>query len=685
MKMARTAFGLIAALAAGTALAKTPTMGCAWYPEAWEKERRATDLDLMQAAGIDAVRICEFNWAGFEPQEGAFDFADFRTVLDELARRKMKALMCTATAAPPRWFFEKYPEAWKVTDTGLKRMPVEHRRQYCVNNPDFRRRARALTEAQVAAFAGHPAIDAWQIDNELSSDAEGGHCTCRHCAVAFRDWLRRKYGTLENLNRAWNGAFWSNAVQDWEQVKPPFVTMIPVFRFDYARFQADSFQAFTEEQAAIVRARDSRPVCYNSWMSFQGDFDLPKFTKNLDFTACDTYLGQDYMQVYRATWDLYRGLKRQPFTVAETGPFNSLTARDNGTDFLRPAYWEMFAHGADSVYWFRWRRSVMGEEACRSIVQHDGRPGRSYGVIANARREFLDVLGKTGALPLPEAKVAVLYNAWDFQFGRSEDKSMPAFAETVRHYAALRSTGLGVDLVPVTPEADLSRYALVVAPRCEHLTDGAAGKLRDYVEMGGVLHASARFNVREDSSSYRQTASPHGLTDVLGLSVREYCGIVTRQQPSFVSYKEARDLPDGKFTGMTEEGEVTVDKVMEDVELRGAKALASHPHGIYKGAPLHTEHAFGRGRAFYQTAGVDLEAQKRFLAKALAAAGLKPVADLPDSVSRIRRGNVVFYTNVLEEPVTFGTSDVGDALLGAAPAAGKLTLPAYGVTVLLKK
>jgi len=657
-------------------------MGCAWYPEAWAKERRATDLDLMQKAGIDAVRIGEFNWAGFEPQEGKYDFADFKDVLDELARRKMKTLMCTATAAPPRWFFEKYPEAWKVTDTGLKRMPIEHRRQYCVNNPDFRRRARLLTEAQVAAFAGHPAIAAWQIDNELSSDAEGGHCTCRHCAAAFREWLKRKYGTLENLNRAWNGAFWSNAVQDWDQVKPPFVTMIPVFRFDYTRFQGDAFQSFTEEQAAIIRAKDKRPVCYNSWMSFQGDFDLPKFTKNLDFVACDTYLGQDYMQVYRATWDLYRALKQKPFTVAETGPFNSLTARDDGTDFLRAAYWEMFAHGADSVYWFRWRRSVMGEEDCRAIVQHDGRPGRPYAVISKARRELVEVLGKTGDLPLPEAKVAVLYNAWDFQFGRSEDKRMPAFSETVRHYAALRATGLGIDLVPVTEEADLSKYALVVAPRCEHLTDGFADKLRDYVSKGGVLHAGARLNVRVDSSTFRDAAAPYNLTDVLGLSVREYCGIATREKKSFVSYQEPRDVKDGAFTGSTAEGEVTVDKVMEDVELAGATALAAFPHGIYKGAPLHTEHAFGNGRAFYQAAGVDLESEKRFLAKALAEAKLRPLADLPDTVSRIRRGNVVIYTNVRETPVTFKTSDVGTALLGSAPANGEMTLPAYGVVVL---
>lgn len=661
-----------------------PVMGSAWYPEMWPAECRANDLDLMQKAGFSSVRIGEFNWAGFEPREGEYDFEDFKSVLDELARRGMTAMMCTATAAPPRWFLLKYPEAWKVTDTKGVRMPIEHRRQYCANNPDFRRAARALTKAQVAAFAGHPAIRAWQLDNEMSSDAEGGHCTCRHCAEGFRAWLKRKYGTLEKLNAAWNGAIWSNRVQDWEQITPPFNAQLPVMRFEYTRFQSESFQAFAEEQAAIIRANDRRPICYNSWMNFQCDFDLPKFTEKLDFMACDTYVEPDHIQKYRATWDLYRSLKRKPFTVAETCTCNPWTSRDDGDRAIRAWYWEMFAHGADSVYYFLWRRSPMGEEEHGSVLSHDGRPTNAYGLIAVNRREFAATLAKIGKLPLPKGDVAILYNAWDYLYGRST-QTMKTFDQMMRCYAAVRQTGLGVDFVAVSPSMGLSSYKLVILPRAEHLDDAAVVELSDYVAKGGVLQASVRLNVRGDSSTYRGDVKPHALTNVLGLTIHDYVGVSTHDTWWEGQYVKPLAIPSDEFDATVLGGLAKIRESMEDLELVTAKPLEVFSDGKYRGKPMLTENAYGKGKAFYQAATVDLETQKRILVRPLAAAGLEPIADLPDAVSRVRRGDVVIYTSSSEEAETFETSDGGEALLGAAPKDGKLTLPAYGVAVIRVK
>lgn len=685
MRLRNIAVALVGSMALGALAGEDlPVMGTAWYPEMWPAECRANDLGLMQKAGFSSVRIGEFNWAGFEPEEGRYDFADFKSVLDELAKRGMTAMMCTATAAPPRWFLLKYPEAWKVTDTKGVRMPIEHRRQYCPNNPDFRRAARALTEAQVAAFAGHPAIRAWQLDNEMSSDAEGGHCTCRHCAEGFRAWLKRKYGTLEKLNAAWNGAIWSNRVQDWEQITPPFNAMLATMRFEYTRFQSESFQAFAEEQAAIVRAKDRRPICYNSWMNFQCDFDLPKFTEKLDFMACDTYVEPDHIQKYRATWDLYRSLKRKPFTIAETCTCSPWTSRDDGDRAIRAWYWEMFAHGADAVYYFLWRRSPMGEEEHGSVLSHDGRPTNAYGLIAANRGEFAATLAKTGKLPLPKGDVAILYNAWDYLYGRST-QTMKTYDQMMRCYAAVRQTGLGVDFVPLSPSMDLSKYRLVLAPRMEHLDDAAAAKLSDYVAKGGVLQASVRLNVRGDSSTYRGDVKPHALTNVLGLTIHDYVGVATHDTWWEGQYVKPLAIPSDEFDATVLGGPAKIRESMEDLELLTAKPLEVFSNGKYRGKPMLTENDFGKGKAFYQAATVDLETQKRILMRPLAAAGLEPVADLPDAVSRVRRGDVVIYTSSSEREETFETSDVGEALLGAAPKDGKLTLPAYGVAVIKVK
>src|SRR3954470_22932918 len=49
-------------------------VGADYYPEHWPEERWETDLQMMQAAGFNIVRVGEFSWVLFEPEEGKYDF-----------------------------------------------------------------------------------------------------------------------------------------------------------------------------------------------------------------------------------------------------------------------------------------------------------------------------------------------------------------------------------------------------------------------------------------------------------------------------------------------------------------------------------------------------------------------------------------------------------------------------------
>ena len=207
----------------------------------------------------------------------------------------------------------------------------------------------------------------------------------------------------------------------------------------------------------------------------------------------------------------------------------------------------------------------------------------------------------------------------------------------------------------------------------------------DYVAKGGVLQASVRLNVRGDSSTYRGEVKPYALTNVLGLTIRDYVGIATHDTWWEGQYVKPLAIASDEFDATVLGGPAKIRESMEDLELVTAKPLEVFSSGKYRGKPMLTENAYGKGKAFYQAATVDLDAQKRILARPLAASGLKPVADLPDAVSRVRRGDVVIYTSSSEKEETFETSDVGEALLGAAPKDGKLTLLAYGVAVIKVK
>lgn len=53
-------------------------MGVCYYPEQWSSDLWAEDLDRMLKTGISVIRVAEFAWNKFEPEEGkyTFDFFD---------------------------------------------------------------------------------------------------------------------------------------------------------------------------------------------------------------------------------------------------------------------------------------------------------------------------------------------------------------------------------------------------------------------------------------------------------------------------------------------------------------------------------------------------------------------------------------------------------------------------------
>lgn len=69
---------------------------------------------------------------------------------------------------------------------------------HCYTSPRYRELTRRIDEKLAGRYGRHPALKAWHISNEYH-----GECHCDLCQEAFREFLKRKYGSLENLNQAW--------------------------------------------------------------------------------------------------------------------------------------------------------------------------------------------------------------------------------------------------------------------------------------------------------------------------------------------------------------------------------------------------------------------------------------------------------------------------------------------------
>ena len=169
----------------------------------------------------------------------------------------------------------------------------------------------------------------WHISNEY-----GGECYCENCEKAFRVWLRGKYQTLDELNKARNTEFWGHTIYDWDEVvlpdalgdgiedaAEPHMTAFAGLSIDYCRFNSDGMlNNFKMEKEAIRKFDKETPITTNMMGTFKG-LDYFKWAKEMDVISWDNYPS------YNTPWslvamkhDLMRGLKDQPFMLMEQTP-----------------------------------------------------------------------------------------------------------------------------------------------------------------------------------------------------------------------------------------------------------------------------------------------------------------------------------------------------------------------------
>ena len=82
--------------------------GVAYYQEYMPYERLEKDVQMMEDAGINVVRMGESTWSLFEPQDGVFEFAWLDTVVDRMQKAGIKVIIGTPTYSIPAWMAKKH-------------------------------------------------------------------------------------------------------------------------------------------------------------------------------------------------------------------------------------------------------------------------------------------------------------------------------------------------------------------------------------------------------------------------------------------------------------------------------------------------------------------------------------------------------------------------------------------------
>jgi beta-galactosidase len=106
----------------------------------------------------------------------------------------------------PEWFGDQYPEG-RIMPTvstfstaGMSGSSATSSISMCLDNDEVLRASENFQKALIERYRDHPATLGYDLWNE------GGlnECHCEATQSKFREWLKDKYGTLENLGKAWH-------------------------------------------------------------------------------------------------------------------------------------------------------------------------------------------------------------------------------------------------------------------------------------------------------------------------------------------------------------------------------------------------------------------------------------------------------------------------------------------------
>ncbi|MBO6215563.1 MAG: beta-galactosidase [Lachnospiraceae bacterium] len=634
------------------------------------------DIELMKKAHINVVSLGIFSWALLEPREGDYSFDWLEEIINRLYSEGISTILATPSGARPKWMADKYPEVLRVNELRQKLLFGE-RHNHCFTSPVYRTKVYEMNKRLAERFASNPAVILWHISNEY-----GGECHCENCQAAFREWVKRKYGSIEKVNHAWWTIFWSHRYDSFDQIESPSPigeTNTHGLALDWRRFASDQTIDFMEAEIGALRdGGATQPVTTNMMYDFNG-INYADMADKLDIVSWDSYpewgreRGTDIhvAREHAFEHDYMRSLLNKPFLLMESCP--SSTNWQEVSKLKYPglvinAGLNAVGHGADSVQYFQFRQGRGSSEKFHgAIVDHyggdDTRVFKEVSELGHILEGLRDVLHTETV-----SEAAIYYdieNRWAMEMSQGPRNIGLGYREAaLKSYTALKRYGLNVDIIE--EDADISRYKLVVVPMLYLYRAEAEKKISEFTKNGGTLIVTYWTGVVGESDLTYLGRTPYGLTEVLGLRRTEIDGLYDGQTNSIVP------VANNELNMRTV---YSCDKLCELVSVDTAETLAVYGEDFYAGTPVLCMNTYGKGKSFYIGADGEQDFYLELYGAILRNRGIEgvipnllqaPLADDIDiSIRRDKKGcKYVFIQNYAVCPVNYPVLPQGEMLYG---------------------
>jgi beta-galactosidase GanA len=506
--------------------------------EYWER-----DILTMKELNFNIIRPF-VAWDRIEKTEGVCDYSKLDHIFALAKKHDINILLnlagvldCCCGLYPPRWLIYDYNIQPIIEDPRKMELPFGPSRHLCSDDPVYWRKATDFIVQTIHRYAASEKLLAWNLWNEAFYTQDG--CFCPLTLAKFRQWLRGKYNSLENLNSAWGGEF-PVFYRSWDDIEPGGEAGFRagyVARMDWLAFNRAQIADRLDEIDRLVRANDphQRPTTTNvaTVAAFSGSRhnypsmfdqnrgrDIPGYSAYTFHGAVNNapWLNAEALSIVRSSGqDLSRGFWAIETEAGQESRFSEKHLRSE-QGWRIASNWQMVLHGARMIMlWKFGGRNTDTQTDSFNLTGWDG----SITERALLQAEFAETFLANKSLFMARnytAETAILIST-SSEIASIADKTHKAFADA-RHgaYRIMHDLRIPCDFIDdrLMRDGRLSRYKALIIPAAAFLDSAAAETIADYVRRGGCVIADRRFAMKDQNTRHFQTTPGFELQETFG-------------------------------------------------------------------------------------------------------------------------------------------------------------------------
>ncbi len=516
--------------------------------EVWKK-----DIDQIKRLGFNTVRTW-IEWTACEKTEGKYDFSALELLTDLAGEAGLRVLVQVYIDSAPDWVGARHPDSRFVSSNGVA-VESQAAPGFCFDHAAVQDKILRFFKAAARAVKGKPAFYGWDLWSEphiinwaevyyVGDLSSVQFCYCHSTQARFREWLKKKYVTMDALNKAWY-----RTLRTWDDIEPPRFGTILTFTdyIDWKEFISDKLAADLALKAAavklvlpdtVVTSHSAGPGIFTR-PDWSGTPDDRKMSDSVDFYGASIYPKhawtiKPWSPTYRSSGlDFVRsmGIGNGGFYIGELqagyGVFGmKMSFPVVGAD-MRDWMWSVVAYGTRAVNIYAYYPMSTGYEAGGyGLVELDGKVterAEAGGKVARVITANQDLFLK--ALPA-RAEIAILYNPLSHMVGgqqaftgEGQTVGVNNLSESLQGvHRAFFERNIPVDFLHVRDlgTARAAGYKLIIAPYPVMMSQPHVRGLAEYVRDGGTLLTEARCGWVDEKGYSSPVIPGGGLHEVLG-------------------------------------------------------------------------------------------------------------------------------------------------------------------------